>query len=1498
MIRHLLVACLALAVPSMAAEPLKALLIAGGCCHDYAKQHEIISKGIQSRANVQVDVIWTDDKSTNPPLPLYDKADWAKGYDIIIHDECAASMNDKAVLSRILDAHKTIPSVQLHCAMHSFRTGEDRWFKRLGLQSNSHNWQKPISIKFVDPEHPITKGLADWTTINEELYNNLNLFDAHPLAMGTQEQKAADGSIKPVQYVVAWINEKVGARSFSTTIGHNNETVADARYLDLVTRGTLWAMDKLNADYLGKPFTGKNNVTFVKAKPEEKKPAAPAITLGAPPKDATLVTVTASSTQPGNDLWKCVDGSNDTRWCASDGAKPQWLQLELDQPQDLSSIRIIWEADRAYQYQIEGSSDGKTWNMLADATKNKANGPNEHALTAKKVKFLKITGIGSSGGWISIREVQLKGPAIKSLFPKLDEKAKAQVTEAARAAADPFKEKGNIKPEIVKLTPEEEKQILSDVKVPEGFDVTLFANAKAANYPVYVSAAPNGDLYVSSDGNGSLGRNPQRGRIIRLRDTDGDGRADETKVFAEVDSPRGLVWDHDRLYLVHPPHVSVFIDKNGDGVSDEQKILINGIAFGFADRPADHTTNGLSMGIDGWLYIAGGDFGFMDAVGTDGKHLQHRGGGVIRFRPDGSGLEIFATGTRNILGTPISPLLDIFARDNTNDGGGWNVRFHHFTGLEDHGYPRMYKNFGDEHIQPLADYGGGSGCGSTYLSEPGFPKEWNDAPMTCDWGTGALWKHTVEPKGATFIESKPPEKFIAMTRPTDADVDGLSHVYQASWKGATFNWQGPDVGYIVRVSPKGYKPEPLLDVAKATDERLVKELESSSQVRVLDAQRELLRRDAKPETTKALLALAGDKAKALPARVAALYAVTLRFTSPDKNGDVTESVVSKANLLGSELQFIGDASLQRFVVRALGDVSRTGFRRERGGPTFVTNQTRFNPEVLNAGLESPDARTRQEAIVAAARQGIHNLQDSIAKLLGDADPVVAHTAFRALAMMNAHEACFAIVDNYDALLPQRAGAFRALMRMHTSEVVKGLTDRLSKESGTNERRGVLATLCRLHFTEGEWKRDASGAAPSWGTRPDTRGPYYEPVPWGESDKIMAALKEALAKAPPDEAAFHISEMNRNRIQSNDALARILELAKKDPKLALDAVAQLATADTIPTDAIPVLVAAARSPTAPASTLAQAISAITRTDNAEAWTEALNALVALDQAKGAGKEQEAGRTAFLSSPKLENVHQAMEAAAAKVGEPTAPWAEAALLNLAARTTGSPEAREMSLKALDAGWADAKRRVQIIRAAEKSKSHLLDAKISAAANDADKDVAKAAKQAVNSLKLKAIAEDKTPKVGTLKMEDAIAQVLKTKGDKALGEALFTKMTCVACHTTSQNQPQKGPYLGNIAQTYKRPDLAANILDPNRTIAQGFASEMVTLKDGTVQMGFITLEGASEIKMRNIAAQEFTYKTTDIAKRDKLPTSMMPPGLMTNFSVFEFASLLDYLEALAKK
>jgi putative heme-binding domain-containing protein len=531
--------------------------------------------------------------------------------------------------------------------------------------------------------------------------------------------------------------------------------------------------------------------------------------------------------------------------------------------------------------------------------------------------------------------------------------------------------------------------------------------------------------------------------------------------------------------------------------------------------------------------------------------------------------------------------------------------------------------------------------------------------------------------------------------------------------------------------------------------------------------------------------------------------------------------------------------------------------------------------------------------------------------------VVAHLAVHALAQGGHLQQCLMVVDDpfklsvakgrefRGKMSPEqthsvahlaRQNALRALAMMHQPEVVSGLIERLGKATDPAVRQGILSALCRLHFHEGEWKSD------SWGTRPDTRGPYYQPEAWSETPKVAAALKEVLAKASPEEAAFLVKEMNRNRIQSSDALERILVLAKKDAKVIPDAVAQLATAETIPADGIPLLITAANSkdldPQSAATTLANTLTAIAKTDSAEAWTAALNALVTLDVQQGSGKEQDTGRTAFLSAPKLENVHQAFETEATKIGTPTAGWAEAALLSLAARKTGSPEAREMSQKALDAGWADAKRRLQIINAAVKTKSHSVDEKILAATTDSDVSVSKAAQNAVKSLKLVAKGEDKTPKVGTLKPEDALAAVIKAKGDVSIGEQIFTKATCIACHTTKESEAQKGPYLGNIAQTYKRPDLAQNILDPNKTIAQGFASEVITMNDGTQQMGFITLESADNVKLRNVASQEFTFAVKNIKSRQKLPISIMPPGLMTNFTVREFASLLDYLESLAKK
>ena len=1458
---------------SSESKTLKALLVAGGCCHDYTHQHKVLAEGIQARANVQVDVVWTDDRSTNPPLPLYQDPNWADGYDVIIHDECAAGNRDLEVMHNILNVHQTVPAVHLHCAMHSFRNGTDLWFKHLGIQSTGHGPQVPIDIHFTDTDHPITKTLKDWTTIREELYNNVKVFDAHPLATGKQIINRK-GKETAVEHVVAWINEKQGARSFSTTIGHNTETVADDRYLELVTRGLLWACGKLNENQF-KSYKGSNKITFVKNNP---KPTPKPKSLGEAPKKATLVNVSSSSTQSQRFAWMAIDGDSKTRWCAENASKPQWIQVEFDQPQKISGVNIQWESqNNAYGYKLEASMDGKSWKMIHDAADNLQLGNTQARFPQTELRFLKVTGTRTSaGGWISLWELSVKGQGIKKIFPKLEGENKKLAEANQKKSEDPLAKGGNVKPRSVKLSQAEVEQILKDASVPDGFDMTLFASSATANYPVYVAATPGGDLYVSSDGNGSLGRNPRRGRVLRLRDSDNDGRADEVKEFiAEVDSPRGLVWDHDRLYLLHPPHISVYFDRDRDGIAEASKRLISGIAFDFDKRPPDHTTNGLELGVDGWIYIAGGDFGFMDAVGTDGRRLQHRGGGVIRFRPDGTGLELFATGTRNILGTPMSPLLDMFARDNTNDGGGWDVRLHHFSGLEDHGYPRLYKNFGEEHIHPLADYGGGSGCGSVYIHEPGFPSEWANAPFTCDWGRAATFHHSVKRQGATFVETESPKPFIKVTRPTDADVDAMSRVYQASWKGpATFNWAGPDHGYIVRVTPKGYEPEPLPDFENLTDVQLVALLESPSHIRALTAQRTLLRREEIPSTTQALLDLATNGDKETRARVAALYAMIQRGLDSRKSGQVLQII----------RPLLQDSVMLPFVMRGIGDLGMDQLTAGETGPAPL--------EWLILGLESNDPRTRLEAIVASARQNNRAAGKSISASLGHTDSTIAHTAFRALATLGESHACFAVLDAAHASEEQRQGASFALMRMHRSDVVEGLIARLNDPVKSFARPYVLSVLCRLYHREATWNGD------SWGTRPDTRGPYYQLETWGQSEKILQAIKQALVDANPGDAAELIQEMNRNRIQSSEALERIINLALGDPSHVNTAVTQLAAVEDVPDKAVPLLLAAARSPQTAPMALSQAIVCLAKVNRPDAVSAILSALSILEKAKGEGKAQEAGRRAFLNHPSLDNFHSVLETIIDRQPVSTeARWAYAGLLELATRDSAAPEARDQVRKFIDVAWQDSDRKLLLINSAAQSRNHYLDARIRTAVNDFDEEVAKAAQTAMRRLRIPALGEDKTPKIATLEQDKALKEVVAASGDIALGEAVFTRAACATCHTTSQDQAQKGPYLGNIANTYRRNDLAESILNPNKTIAQGFATNQITMEDGEEYTGFVVNEAGDAVTLRDILSQEHVLLKNEIEERKTLSTSIMPEGLMGGFTVKEMASLLDYLVNLSK-
>jgi type 1 glutamine amidotransferase len=262
------------ATATVASAPLKVLLVAGGCCHDYAKQTQILKQGIETRIHSEVTIIFNPSKGTDATFEIYESDRWAEGYDVVIHDECSANVTDGPYVKRILAAHKSgVPAVNLHCAMHSYRWGNFRkavnlgaenagWYEMIGLQSTGHGPKLPIDITYEKSTNPIVKGLAPWRTINEELYNNVRVYPgAEVLAAGSQVQKInpkalkANPNAKPKvsKAVVAWTNlyGPKKTKIFSTSLGHFNDTVGDDRYLELVVRGILWTTGNLTE--AGKP---------------------------------------------------------------------------------------------------------------------------------------------------------------------------------------------------------------------------------------------------------------------------------------------------------------------------------------------------------------------------------------------------------------------------------------------------------------------------------------------------------------------------------------------------------------------------------------------------------------------------------------------------------------------------------------------------------------------------------------------------------------------------------------------------------------------------------------------------------------------------------------------------------------------------------------------------------------------------------------------------------------------------------------------------------------------------------------------------------------------------------------------------------------------------------------------------------------------------------------------------------------------------------------------
>jgi putative membrane-bound dehydrogenase-like protein len=395
--------------------------------------------------------------------------------------------------------------------------------------------------------------------------------------------------------------------------------------------------------------------------------------------------------------------------------------------------------------------------------------------------------------------------------------------------------------------------------LPAGFEIELVAGPPLVDRPITAAFDDEGRLYVA-DSSGSndkidkqLAEKPHR--IVRLEDTDGDGRFDKSVVFADkMMFPEGTMWFDGSLYVAAPPSIWKLTDTDGDGVADKREDWFPGKTL----TGCANDLHGPYLGPDGWIYWAKGAFARQtyERVGKSlsvipdlplnilGKEVppatdpqtsgpqpstldpqrtwSTRASHIFRCRPDGSGLEVVMTGGMDnpvdVVFTPSGERI-ISNTFIVHPGGGLRDGLLHavYGGIygKDHDpiHEPQHKWTGPDLMPVLAHLGGAAApCGLEVYRSQVFGADYEGNLFTCCFNMHKITRHVLEPAGATFKSND--SDFLVSSNldfhPTDIleDADGsLVVVDTGGWYKLccpTSQLHKPDIlGAIYRVRRTG-----------------------------------------------------------------------------------------------------------------------------------------------------------------------------------------------------------------------------------------------------------------------------------------------------------------------------------------------------------------------------------------------------------------------------------------------------------------------------------------------------------------------------------------------------------------------------------------------------------------------------------------------------------------------------------------------------------------------
>ncbi|MDR3620866.1 MAG: HEAT repeat domain-containing protein [Paludisphaera borealis] len=619
-------------------------------------------------------------------------------------------------------------------------------------------------------------------------------------------------------------------------------------------------------------------------------------------------------------------------------------------------------------------------------------------------------------------------------------------------------------------------------KVPEGFQIRLIAAVPAVKYPCQLATAPDGSLFVGEDPMDQIGpADKPIDKVLLFR----PGK--EPVVFAEnLSAIFGMLWHDGALYVMNMPNLTVLRDTDGDGKADQRTEIFKdmGVAAGFPNMLNDHIVSGIQIGIDNYLYIAVGDKGVPKATGPDGRTAQLKGGGVLRCRLDGTGLEVFSSGTRNHLEPNLDARDNLFTYDNTDDGLGWWTRVTHHVDGGYYGYPYDYHDRTDRTLPSMAEYGGGSPCGGLVYNEDAWPEKYRGRAFWTEWGKRTVRGFRFDPKGSSFqvgdvidfVEPGEVEDF----RPIDL---ALSHdgktMYIADWSMGGWGNKKEKLGRVYAVTHKDADTTPRRLRGADTDpaDRQIAQLDHPALTERKRAQAALTRL-GKPSLAAVTAALADDKTPPLAKRHLVWVVDAIAGGSPEAASPLTAALDSST------------PDVRAQAARALGE-----------------HPTPKATAALVARLNDAEPSVQLQAIVTLGRIGDPSAIPALTPIVADADVFLAYSARKALERIGDWSTTARGLQSTDAKI--RAGILLTMERVYDKGAVSALAEFASSASHDPAERAkgltFLSSACRKTPPwDGSW----------WGTQPARNKAPAKTVDWEGTPLVLDTIHRLLDDPAP------------------------------------------------------------------------------------------------------------------------------------------------------------------------------------------------------------------------------------------------------------------------------------------------------------------------------------------------------------------------------------------------